>query len=84
MTLLLGCIFREKLLFDGKKYRTTLLNEAAAHIFYITKNLRGNENGKDTPHAHLSRDMAAKIPISNGFVDDLQMVIEVLGREGGF
>jgi len=28
--------------------------------------------------------VAAKIPISNYFVEDLQMIIEVLGREGGF
>jgi len=28
--------------------------------------------------------VAEKIPISNYFVDDLQMVVEVLGREGGF
>jgi site-specific DNA recombinase len=54
---LLGCIFREKLLFDGKKYRTTRLNEVAALIFHITKNLRENENGKDAPPAQLSREV---------------------------
>ena len=54
---LLSCIFREKLLFDGKKYRTTRLNEAAALIFHITKNLRENENGKDAPPAQLSREV---------------------------
>ncbi|HMF70095.1 MAG TPA: hypothetical protein VK616_01400, partial [Flavitalea sp.] len=53
----LGCIFREKLKFDGKKYRTPRLNEAARLIYQINKGLRENINGKDADLSHLSREV---------------------------
>lgn len=54
---LLGCIFRDKLKFDGKKYRTTRLNEAAGLIYQINRNLRENINGKDAKLSLLSREV---------------------------
>jgi site-specific DNA recombinase len=53
----LGSIFREKLRFDGKKYRTTRLNEAARLIYHINKGLRENTNGKDAKLSLLSREV---------------------------
>ena len=54
---LLGCIFREKLKFDSKKYRTTRLNEAAGLIYQINRGLRENINGKDAKLSLLSREV---------------------------
>lgn len=68
---LLGFIFREKLLFDGKKYGTTRLNETAALIFHITKNLCENENRKDTPHAQLSGEVVPTIEKTIVFVNQI-------------
>ena len=55
----LGCIFREKLKFDGKKYRTPRLNEAARLIYHINRGLRENINGKDAKISHLSREVVS-------------------------
>lgn len=46
-TKLLGSIFPEKLLFDGKKYRTTSFNGMLNLIYQETKHLRGNKNEND-------------------------------------
>ena len=46
-TKLLGSIFPEKLLFDGKKYRTTSFNGMLNLIYQETKYLRGNKNEND-------------------------------------
>lgn len=51
----LGSIYREKLRFDGKEYRTPRLNEAAHLIYQINKKLRANKNGKDRKPLRLSR-----------------------------
>ena len=44
---LLGSIFPEKLLFDGKKYRTTSFNGMLNLIYQETKYLRGNKKESD-------------------------------------
>ena len=53
----LGSIYREKLRFDGKEYRTPKLNEAAELIYQINKTLRHKKNGKDCKPLHLSRSV---------------------------
>jgi site-specific DNA recombinase len=68
----LGSVFREKLRFDGKKYRTTRLNEGAALIYQINKKLQENKNGKEPIFSALSREVVPKLQESNNFMKDLE------------
>ena len=54
---ILGSIYREKLQFDGKSYRTARINEAAALIYMINSKLDGNKNGKVRDNLRLSRQV---------------------------
>ena len=46
---LIGSIFTEKIEFDGKKYRTSKLNEVAALIFQDNSELQKEEQGVENP-----------------------------------
>lgn len=52
---ILGSIYREKLQFDGKTYRTARINEVAKLIYMINNELVGNKNGKERLSNRLSR-----------------------------
>lgn len=54
---LLGSIFREKLQFDGKSYRTRRINEVAMLIYQINNELGQKRNGKDREPSRLSRSV---------------------------
>lgn len=54
---ILGSIFRENIRFDGMNYRTTRLNEGAELIYLITKELKGNKNGKSRLSERASRQV---------------------------
>ena len=59
-TKLLSSIFPEKVLFDGKNYRTTSFNGMLNLIFKETKHLQGNKKENDLnnrSHSHLGCDV---------------------------
>ncbi|KGO95042.1 resolvase [Flavobacterium subsaxonicum WB 4.1-42 = DSM 21790] len=51
---LIGSIFPEKIVFDGKEYRTPRLNEAARLIYMINNDLYSTKNRKGHKSAYLS------------------------------
>ncbi|WP_416194665.1 recombinase family protein [Sediminibacterium sp.] len=52
---IIGSIYPEKLVFDGKAYRTPRVNEAIRLIRSMDKSYRGNKNGNDALFLHHSR-----------------------------
>ncbi|OCX53775.1 hypothetical protein BEL04_05670 [Mucilaginibacter sp. PPCGB 2223] len=64
----LGCIFREKLEFDGENYRTPKLNEGAELIYLINKTLRNKKTGKDCNTLQLSRSVLRVMNFLNTFM----------------
>jgi len=54
---LIGSIFPEKIVFDGKEYRTPRLNEAARLIYMINNDLYSTKNRKGHKSAYLSGDV---------------------------
>jgi site-specific DNA recombinase len=51
---LISSIFPQKIVFDGKEYRTPKLNEAARLIYLINNDLYSNKNRKGHKSAFLS------------------------------
>lgn len=55
---IIGSIFPEKLIFDGKAYRTARVNEAIRLIRTLDKGFGENKNGNDALFLHHSREVA--------------------------
>lgn len=55
---IIGSMFPEKLIFDGKVLRTPRINEAIRLIRSLDKGFRGKENGNDALFLHHSRVVA--------------------------
>lgn len=51
---LISSIFPEKVVFDGKTYRTNSLNKVLDLIYQQTNELRGNKNGKNSNNLNFS------------------------------
>ncbi len=51
---LISSIFPEKVVFDGKAYRTNSLNKVLDLIYQQTNELRGNKNGKNSNNSSFS------------------------------
>jgi hypothetical protein len=60
------------LVFDGKEYRTTCVNEAASLIIGITKELEGQKNGTNHEFSDLSLWVIPLGQNSNSFLEDLR------------
>lgn len=54
---LLGSIFPEKIIFDGKEYRTPRVNEAAMFIYLINSDLYSIKNRKGHKSEYLSGEV---------------------------
>jgi site-specific DNA recombinase len=69
-----GSIYRERLRFDGKDYQTPKLNEAAALIYNINKELGHKKSGKECKALHLSRSVLLTTQISKHFLGDIELL----------
>ncbi len=55
--LIIGSIFPEKLIFDGKGFQTARLNEGARLIYTLNEGFSGNEKGQKTEKTALSNSV---------------------------
>jgi hypothetical protein len=70
---LISSIFPEKIEFDGKKCRTTRINDVLRYILQIDKELGENKKGQISKNMSLSRVVDAKGAKSNYFGEDLEL-----------
>jgi site-specific DNA recombinase len=54
---IIGSIFTEKWVFDGKQHRTNKVNEVVECIYFINKELEGKKNGTSANLSHLSQEV---------------------------
>ena len=67
-----GSMFPEKLVFDGRLYRTTRVNEAVRLIWAMGAVFSGNKKGQTDQKIDLSSLVTPSPEISNHFIDDLK------------
>ena len=68
---LISSIFPEKIEFDGKKCRTTRINDVLRYILQIDRELDETKKGQISKNMSLSRLVELKGVKSNYFVEDL-------------
>ncbi len=78
---LISSIFPEKIEFDGKKCRTTRINDVLRYILQIDKGLGGNKKGQISRNMSLSRVVESRGVKSNCFSDDLVIFTKNYSQE---
>jgi len=71
---LISSIFPEKIEFDGKKFRTTRINDVLRYILQIDKELDENKKGQISKNMSLSRLVEHIGVKSNYFGEDLAIL----------
>jgi site-specific DNA recombinase len=71
---LISSIFPEKIEFDGKKCRTTRINDVLRYILQIDKELGENKKGQISKNMILSRVVEPRGVKSNYFGADLELL----------
>ena len=71
---LISSIFPEKIEFDGKKFRTTRINDVLRYILQIDKKLDENKKGQISKNMSLSRLVEPRGVRSHYFGEDLAII----------
>lgn len=72
---LISSIFPEKIEFDGKKCRTTRINDVMRYILQIDKELNENKKGQISKNMSLSRVVKNRGVTSHYFGEDLIKIV---------
>jgi hypothetical protein len=71
---LIGSIFPEKLVFEGKTYRTAKVNAAVRLIYSLDEAFRRNKNGTSLDFSDLSHQVILMVQKSNRIIEGIDLV----------